>query len=88
MAQAFPHVLLVRDLAIGSMGAIADLESVRDRLRVPFTESYYARGTVPIADTLRPYLVSIPLRIGPDTDRSTMRDVNRDLFPKDEFAVP
>ena len=88
LAQVFPHVLVIREVAIGSTRAIpGDLEIVRDRLRVPFTKSYYARGAVPIDETLGPYLTSIPLRIGPDTDRSTMGDVNRDLFPKDEFAV-
>jgi hypothetical protein len=25
---------------------------------------------------------------GPDFDRSRLRDVNRDLFPKDEFLIP
>ena len=37
---------------------------------------------------LAPYLERTPRVFGPDDDRSTIVDINTDLYPKDEFSVP
>ena len=89
MAQVFPYVIVVGGVAIGSVTPIgSSVAAARDRLATPFTTAYYAEGAVPIAETLAPYFREVPITFGPGTDRSSMSDVNHDLFPKDEFAVP
>ena len=58
-----------------------------DRMRQPFTRDYYRLGAVDIETLLAPYLAQEPKAYGPEVDRQKLVDVNRDLFPKDEFAV-
>ena len=41
-----------------------------------------------IVALLTPYLDRAPRVYGPADDRSTLVDINTDLFPKDEFSVP
>jgi hypothetical protein len=48
---------------------------------------YYRRGEIDIEKLLAPYLLRDPRAYGPDFDRQALVDVNRDLFPKDEFAI-
>jgi hypothetical protein len=64
-----------------------DPERIRERLRVPFTRDHYAAAGIDIAGMIARYLVK-QAEYGPDFDRSRLRDVNRDLFPKDEFLIP
>ena len=49
---------------------------------------YYRRGGIDIEPLLAPYLSRAQASYGPDFDRTVLTDVNRDLFPKDEFAIP
>jgi len=86
--KVFPHVLEFGHMAIGSTMPLSfNREVILDRVRLPFTRDYYRRGAVDIETLLAPYLVREPRVFGPEIDRGTLLDVNRDLFPKDEFAV-
>ena len=87
--QAFPHVLLFDSIAAGSETAIEfDRSAINRRMQDPFTRDYYARGDVALHVALRPCLEKAPAVYGPDFDRTRLVDLNRDLFPKDEFAIP
>ena len=87
--KVFSHVLLFHDLAMGSMQPIAfDRTVVESRMGHPFTRDYYQEGGISIRDTLDAYVATAPRVIGPEFDRQGLTDLNRDLFPKDEFAIP
>jgi spermidine synthase len=87
--KAFPHVLIFKDLAIGSTTPLSfDRSAIRARLQHAFTREYYQRGDIAIETLLAPYLADTPRVYGPEFNRDTLVDVNRDLFPKDEFAIP
>jgi spermidine synthase len=89
MLQAFPYVTTIQDVGIGSEAPIdASSDRIRRRLVEPFTARYYEQGLLDIAYLLRDYVAVTPHVIGPEQDRSRLQDVNRDLFPKDEFALP
>jgi spermidine synthase len=87
--KVFPHVLVFRDdLAVGGIMPVSfDRQAIADRLRLPVIRDYYQRGDVDIETLLAPYLRHEPRRYGPEFDRGALVDVNRDLFPKDEFAI-
>ena len=86
--KVFPHVLLFADMAIGgTMPLSFDRQAIADRLQQPFTREYYQRGDIDIEALLIPYLKRDPRAFGPDFNRDALVDVNRDLFPRDEFAV-
>jgi spermidine synthase/MFS family permease len=88
VVAAFPHVLVAGSVAIGSDGPIPfDPAVVRARMTRQFTEAYYAAGRVHIADDLAPLLEKPPTVFGPETNRDALVNVNRDLFPRDEFKV-
>lgn len=87
--RAFPHVLLFRSIGIGSDTPIAfDPDTVRSRLSDPFTRAHYREGQVDVDAAIAPYLAEGAVRYGPDFDRRALTDVNRDLFPQDEFGRP
>jgi hypothetical protein len=85
----FPYALVVDDVVIGSEQPIStDPMEILHRLDDPFTVAYYQRVT----PDLRPLLVSL---LGGEFTRQTpgigtrnQRDLNYDLFPRDEFMVP
>ena len=86
--KVFPHVLVFEDMAIGTTIPLSlDRPAIADRMRQPFTRDYYRRGEIDIEKLLAPYLLRDPRVYGPDFDRQALVDVNRDLFPKDEFAI-
>lgn len=86
---AFPHVLLLGEVLVGSETPIAfEREHVRARLDEPFTHDHYQRGGVDIARLVGDFMAHEALSYGPSIDRSLLLDVNRDLFPKDEYMVP
>jgi hypothetical protein len=47
---------------------------------------YYAAAGIDIVALLQPYLESAAEAVGPDAPVAT--DLNTDLFPRDEFALP
>jgi spermidine synthase len=86
---AFPYVLLLGEVLVGSEGPIAfERERVRARLDDPFARDHYQRGGVDIARLVGDFIAHEALSYGPGVDRSLLLDVNRDLFPKDEYMVP
>jgi spermidine synthase len=87
--NVFPYVLVFHDsLALGSESPILfDRTQVVQRLQHAFTRDYYRRGGVDIDTLINDFLKDEPKSFGPDFDRTALTDVNRDLFPKDEFAV-
>ena len=85
--SVFPHVLAFRALLVASDRPIPfDPAVVRARMADPFTESHYRRGQVDIGALLEEFLTRPPVVYGPEHDRSSL-DVNRDIFPKDEYLV-
>jgi len=85
--KAFPHVICFDQVLIGSEQPISYDPGVV-RARAARARAYYARAGVDIDALLGPYLDPGPWRAGPERDRSLLADVNTDLFPKDEYAVP
>jgi hypothetical protein len=85
-AAVFPYVLQFGDIGIGSQSRIEyDPAKVRARMASSFTSQYYFRGGIDLSAILGPYLEAgpeVPLAPG------SLRDLNRDLFPMDEFGIP
>ena len=83
----YPHVLaFAGDIWIGSDSPIPfDRDTVTRRLAAE--RHYYEAAGVHILEVLRPYLQSPPLQFGPG-DRRAATEINTDLFPRDEFALP
>ena len=58
------------------------------RIHHPYTQNHYAAAGVDIERLLATYLAQGAVVYGPEFDRTTLTDINHDLFPKDEFALP
>lgn len=85
-ASVFPYVLRFGDIGIGSLSRIDYARSIVEaRMASPFSRNYYARGGVDIAATLAPYLAIVPEA---SSGAEIPADLNRDLFPMDEFGIP
>jgi hypothetical protein len=81
-------VLHFDGLALGSTTPVPfDRSAIDARIRQPFTRDYYARGGIDVSQLLAPYLDRAPRVYGPEFDRTALVNVNRDLFPRDEFAA-
>jgi len=84
LRAAFPHVVAWGEVAIASERPIAiDSAAIRSRMARPFTRDYYRNAGIDIAVLLDAYLVDGPERFEGAGPR---RDLNRDLFPRDEFG--
>jgi hypothetical protein len=86
---AFPYSIIVDGIAIGGDQPIAvDPDTILRRLTDPFTDEYYRR----IGGDLRPLVSNLISgefkRHSPDAVRDTRRELNSDLFPRDEYMVP
>jgi spermidine synthase len=89
--RVFPHVLSFGVLIIGSSEAIEiSAEALERRLGDPAIRAYLRHAGLDPAALLGPFLGTDARRIviGPEHDRSGLRDVNTDVFPRDEFALP
>ncbi len=87
--KVFPYTWHSGDVVMGSNDPIQmDRAAIMARLTDSSTDSYYRRAGVEIAQLLRPYVEGQWRRFGPDHDRASLVDVNTDMYPKDEFAVP
>jgi MFS family permease len=85
----FPHAILVDGIAIGSQQPVeAEPAAIERRMSDPFTSEYYRR----IGGDLRPLLANLLAgqfkRYSPEGERPASRDLNSDLFPKDEYMIP
>ena len=86
--RAFPHVLVFTDTLVGSNQPIAfDKVALQARLQDPWTTAHYLGGGIEVAQLLERALLRGPLVIGPDHDRTSLTDINTDLFPKDEYLT-
>ena len=86
--RVFPYVVVLPDILIGSNEPIVvDREAVFARLRDPRVRAHYARAGIAIDELVAGYLVE-QARYTPDFDRSTLKDYNTDLFPRDELDRP
>jgi spermidine synthase len=86
--KVFPHVLLFDFLALGSTTSVLfDRSAIEARIKQPFTHDYYRRAGIDLDALLAPHLNRAPRTYGPEFDRTSLVNVNRDLFPKDEFSV-
>ena len=87
--KVFSHVVAYRDVLIGSPDPIViDHLAARRRIADPSVRKFYQAAGVDIEALLEPYLASTPERFDSGYDRSTIDDINTDLFPRDEFEVP
>jgi len=85
---AFPYVLVFGRVGLGSMSAIPfDRATISARMQNSFTHEYYARAGIDLDAILSPFLTPDPETYGPSFDRTPLVDLNRDLFPKDEFMI-
>ena len=85
----FPYVLSYGDVVLGSSSPITfDAAAIRERLARPSVREHFEQGGIDILALLEPYLSRGPRVIGPEDDRSNLRDINTDVFPKDEYGVP
>ena len=87
--SVFPYVLDYGDIVIGSREPIVfDAAAIRERVIDRDVRDRYTESGVDILALLTPYLERRPQFYTPGDDRSNLRDVNTDLFPKDEFGLP
>jgi spermidine synthase len=87
--KVFPHAVAFRDILIGSRSPIhIDVAAIRSRVAHPETVRYYSEAAIDIQRLFEPYLSDPPQIFDARFDRSAIDDINTDLFPKDEFAVP
>jgi hypothetical protein len=85
---AFPYVVKIHDLAIGGLSPIRfDRTLVERRLAAPDVRRYFQTGGVDVWSALAPYLAAHPEHVDRSTSRAHLIDLNRDLFPKDEFGA-
>jgi spermidine synthase len=85
--KVFPHVWQHGPILIGSETAVrVDADAVLRRMADRDVQRYYAAGRVDLDALLRPYLTGGHV-FDPSYDRSSIRDINTDLFPRDEFGL-
>lgn len=84
--SVFPHVLAFSDISLGSNAPIL-FDSAAVFARASTVRPHYAAAGVDIDGVLRPYLESVPRYFGPGKPR-VLADLNTDIFPRDEFALP
>jgi prepilin-type processing-associated H-X9-DG protein len=86
--SVFPYVLKFQDTLIGSSEAMTfDRQAVWPRLRDAFVRSHYGRAGLDPEELLADVLERGPTAIGPETDRTSLLDINTDLFPRDEYLA-
>jgi spermidine synthase len=83
--SVFRHVLAFRDIYIGSNEPIP-FDRALVEARASAVSVYFKSAGIDILDVLRPYL-AVPRRFDPEDARAS-EDLNTDVFPRDEFALP
>ena len=90
--KVFPHVLIYNadvNLLIGSNEPIKwDIEGIRSRLTSAFARAYYSPAGIDVEQHLSIIEKVEPTVITPEGRRQPMSNLNRDLFPRDEYLVP
>ena len=90
-AHAFPHATLYQQEGLAVLiGSDRPLtwrpEEITARLSSDHTRAYYARGQVDVGRYAEAFARLRPIVVHPR--RGSAPDLNRDLFPRDEFRVP
>jgi spermidine synthase len=87
--RVFPHAAsLGPDILIGSNEPILlDRDALEARLASPTVREYYGRAGVNLDNLLAEYIDDVTV-YGPEDERGDLRDVNSDVFPRDEFSLP
>jgi hypothetical protein len=87
--SVFPYVWRHADIMIGSNAPIViDRDRVVQRLKVSAVTDYFRMAGVNIEELLYPYLTGAGRTYDPSHDRTGLHDINTDLSPRDEFAIP
>jgi spermidine synthase len=85
--RVFPHVMVLPGILIGSDSPIElDRGAIAARLAAPRVRHYYDTAGIDIERLLNQYLAA-PASFAPAFNRETLTDFNRDLFPRDEYAL-
>jgi spermidine synthase len=88
-ASVFPHVLLWGDILIGGNEPLmADLALAQTRLLSPSVAAYYRQAEIDVEQMLRYLRRNPPQVVVLRPDDPLRDDINRDLFPRDEYLVP
>jgi hypothetical protein len=85
--RVFPFVAGFPGILLGSGEPIAiDRAAVAARVADPRVRRHFDTAGIDIDALVATYLAE-PVFFGPDFDRASLRDVNTDLFPRDEFDL-
>jgi len=86
--RVFPYGVSLPGILLGSSQPFdIDRALVAARVADPRVRAHFRRAGVDIEALARQYFDGPSARFGPDFDRTTLRDLNTDLFPKDEFDL-
>ena len=87
--EVFSYGIVVDGIAIGSEQPIAaEPDAILRRLTDPFTTEYYRRVGWNLQPLVENLMAGRFIRYSPETERPAKRDLNSDLFPRDEYMVP
>lgn len=86
LLKAFPFVLMVDGIAVGSeQPIVVEPEEIARRLADPFTTNYYGRINADLRSLIADLTAGKISRFSPESPPTP--DLNSDLFPKDEYMV-
>jgi spermidine synthase len=84
--DVFPHVLAFKEGVYIGSNAPVPLDAAAIIARAEAARDYYYRAGIDIVSLLRPYFDPPPQTLGAADRRAA--DLNTDMFPRDEFALP
>jgi hypothetical protein len=86
--RVFPYVISLPGILLGSSQPFEiDRAMVAARVADARVREHFYRAGIDISALAREYLDGPSTRFGPEFDRTTLTDVNTDLFPKDEYDL-
>jgi spermidine synthase len=86
--RVFPYGISLPGMLIGSTQPVEfDPALVRARAADPRVREHFRRAGLDIEQLVGQYVDGPSAQFGRDFDRTTLTDVNTDLFPKDEFDL-
>jgi predicted membrane-bound spermidine synthase len=89
LRAVFPYVEVWGELGIGSEQPLnIDADTIRERVRRPYTQNYFRNAGIDVDTIMAEYLLNASEPYTPHSRKSAASDLNRDLFPRDEFHVP
>jgi hypothetical protein len=86
--EVFPHAVMLNGIAIGSEQPVeVETEKISARAGDSFAREYYRLIGRDLQDLVAKLAAGKFARFSPETDRPARRDLNSDLFPRDEYMV-